>query len=91
MESVFDKHQPKPAALILQQQITGNEVMVKCEVEGNGADVVHMLTLVLTADDKENGQLRHMIMDALEISASEGSADMKLRVHKLKKEPQVVN
>lgn len=91
MTNPFKNHIPEESALILEQTFAqDDEVMIRCQLEGRGSDIVHMLAMALSADAKEGGVLRQMLMDALEIGVGIDSSNLKLRINRIEK-PKAVN
>lgn len=83
MTNPFKNYQPEEAALFLEQSLTPDGVFIRCQLEGKGSDIVHMIAMALAADAKEGGVLRQMIADAMEIGVDVDSAEMKIRMQRL--------
>lgn len=69
MSNPFINYTPKDANLNFVQMVTDSKKMaIKYEGKGKGKDMLHLLTTVLIADKKKNGNLGQIFGDALELS-----------------------
>lgn len=87
----FKDYKPEEAAIFLEQSLTPDGAMIRCQLEGKGSDIVHMLSMALAADAKEGGVLRQMIADALAIGVDVDASEMKIRMQSLAGNKKVIN
>lgn len=79
----FENYQAENSAIFLEQNVSGEAggIFIRCQLEGRGSDIVHLLATALSADAKQGGVLRQMLLDALEIGVNIDSAEMKIKMH----------
>ena len=91
-ENPFKNYQPEDAAIILEQSLAPDgTTMIRCQLEGKGSDIVHMLAMTLKADSKEGGLLRQMLSDAMEIGLDVETAQIQLKIQTGEEKKEVIN
>jgi hypothetical protein len=69
MNNPFTNYIPEDANLNFIQMVTNSKKMaIKYEGKGKGKDMLHLITTVLIADKKKNGNLSQILNDALDLS-----------------------
>lgn len=89
----FKNYKPGDSALVLEQTSNPGEpgVVVRCQIEGMGRDIVHLIAVAINADTEKGGVLKQMILDALEISLSIDNAAIKMKVTEPSRDKKVIN